>query len=126
MKIAVIGASHYARASTVKKLQRDGHEVEAASKRAGVDTLITDYRDAGYAGQYLRRRLLHLVSLVHEFWRQGQWWCSKVSIRILDSDANCPRREAIAFSRSAPVGNSSLNDTEQCGRFDDSAPRKSQ
>lgn len=71
MKIVVIGGSHYIRASTVKKLQRKGHEVEVASTPPRVNTYITDHRDAGYAGQHLRRLLLHLASLLHELWRQG-------------------------------------------------------
>lgn len=82
MKIVVIGGSHYARASTVKKLRRKGHQVEAASKLSGVDTFIADYRDAGYAGQYLRHRLLHLASLIRELWRQARAWRGKLSIRF--------------------------------------------
>lgn len=78
MKIVVIGGTDYIRASTVKKLQRKGHEVEAASTRARVDAFNTDYRDAGYAGQHLRRRLLHLASLIHELWRRSRTWRSKL------------------------------------------------
>ncbi|TSE07857.1 hypothetical protein C1D09_018080 [Mesorhizobium intechi] len=81
MKIVVIGGSHYIRASTVKKLQSKGHEVEAAPTPARVSTYITDYRDPGYAGQHLRRLLLHLASLVHELWRHGRAWRSKLVIR---------------------------------------------
>ena len=82
MKIVVIGGSHYIRASTVKKLQRKGHDVEVASKLPRANTYITDYRDAGYAGQHLRRLLLHLASLVHELWRQGRVWRGKLGIRV--------------------------------------------
>ena len=82
MKIVVIGGSHYIRASTVKKLQRKGHEVEAAPTLPRVNTYITDYRDPGYAGQHLRRMLLHLASLAHALWRQGGAWRSKLSVRF--------------------------------------------
>lgn len=79
MKIVVIGGSHYIRASTVKKLQSKGHEVEAASRPRGANTYITDYRDAGYAGQHLRCRLVYLGSLIHELWRQGRAWRNKLN-----------------------------------------------
>ena len=82
MKIVVIGGSHYIRASTVKKLQRNGHEVEAAPTLARANTYITDYRDPGYAGQHLRRLLLRLASLVHELWRQARAWCGKLGVRF--------------------------------------------
>ncbi|MET3521874.1 hypothetical protein [Mesorhizobium abyssinicae] len=82
MKIAVIGGSRYSRASTIKKLQRKGHEVEAAPRRAGVETFIADYRDAGYAGQHLRNCLLHLGSLIYELWRLRRSWGNKLSIRF--------------------------------------------
>jgi uncharacterized protein YbjT (DUF2867 family) len=82
MKIVVIGGTHYIRASTVKKLQRKGHEVEAAPTRDGVNLSITDYRDPGYAGQHLRHRLLRLASLIHELWRQGRTWRSKLNVRF--------------------------------------------
>lgn len=82
MKIVVIGGSHFIGASTVRKLQRNGHEVEAAPRLARANTYITDYRDPGYAGQHLRRMLLHLASLVHGLWRQGHAWRSKLGIRF--------------------------------------------
>lgn len=82
MKIVVIGGSHYIRATTVKKLQRKGHEVEAAFTFPSVNASITDYRDAGYAGQYLRHLLLHLALLVRELWRQGCAWRGKLGIRF--------------------------------------------
>ena len=72
MKIVVIGGSHYIRANTVKKLRRKGHEAESSPTLPRVNTSTTDYRDAGYAGQHLRRRLLHLASLVDELWRHGR------------------------------------------------------
>ncbi|TPL23384.1 hypothetical protein FJ945_15855 [Mesorhizobium sp. B2-4-9] len=82
MKIVVIGGSRYLRARTVKKLQRKGHEVETAASLPRVDNYIADHRDAGYAGQTLRRLLLHLASLVHELWRQRRIWRSKLCIRV--------------------------------------------
>lgn len=80
MKIVVIGSSHFARASTIKKLQREGYEVEAAFTILRVNAPITDYRDAGYAGQYLRRLLLHMASHVREIWRQARAWSRKLGI----------------------------------------------
>ncbi|WP_157865910.1 hypothetical protein [Mesorhizobium japonicum] len=82
MKIVVIGGSHYSRARTVKRLQLNGHEVEAAPTRASVEKFITDYRDAGYAGQHLRRRLLYLGRLIQELWRKRRSWHSKLSDRF--------------------------------------------
>lgn len=82
MKIVVIGGSHYSRVSTVKKLQRKGHEVEAAPSRANIENFTTDYRDAGYAGQYLRRRLLYLVWIIHEWWRKRSRRRSKFWVRF--------------------------------------------
>lgn len=81
MKIVVIGSSHYARASTIKKLQREGHEVEAAFTLLRVNAPITDYRDAGYAGQYLRNLLLYLGSVVREVWRQARTRFGRLSVR---------------------------------------------
>lgn len=81
MKIIVIGSSHYVRASTVKKLQREGHEVEAAFTLLSANA-ITDYRDAGYAGQYLRRLLLQLASHVREVWCQRRAWRRKLGSRF--------------------------------------------
>lgn len=78
MKIIVIGSSHYARASTVKKLQREGHEVEAAFTLPSVNAPTTDYRDAGYAGQYLRRLLLYLAAHVREAWCHRRAWRRKL------------------------------------------------
>lgn len=82
MKIVVIGGSHYSRASTVKKLQRKGYEVEAAPTRANIEKFSTDYRDAGYAGQYLRRRLLCLGRLIYELWHKRRSWRSKFGVRF--------------------------------------------
>ncbi|AZO69962.1 hypothetical protein [Mesorhizobium sp. M1D.F.Ca.ET.043.01.1.1] len=81
MKIVVIGGSHYSRASTVKKLQRKGLEAEAVPTRASIENLITDYRDAGYAGQHLRRRLRYLGWLIHELWRKRRSQRSKFGDR---------------------------------------------
>ncbi|TIU01084.1 MAG: hypothetical protein E5W55_01320 [Mesorhizobium sp.] len=99
MKIVVIGGSRYSRASTIKKLQLKGHEVEAAPRRAGAETFITDYRDAGYAGQYLRHCLLHLGSLIYDLWRQRRSCCNKLSIRYWRFQLDTLRNQALRHGK---------------------------
>lgn len=69
MKIVVIGGTRHIRSRTVKKLRREGHEVEAVSPKIGIDIINTDYFDAGYSGQALRLCLLNIVAVMREMWR---------------------------------------------------------
>lgn len=99
MKIVVIGSSSYSKASTIKKLQLKGHKVEAAPRCATVETFTTDYRDAGYAGQYLRYHLLYLGALTYELWRQGRSRCNKLSIRYWRLKLDRPRNQALRYGK---------------------------